>query len=160
MTALSLQVSIIYIRSGQSIVLCRGCWGKLKKKGHIGPGRRFPTQMWDVPHASNLLVTRIYVFAQFSLSFSSGVSKRVHKQVNEGGAPGVMPLFCHYSKWKLCLSMEKRLAQRCRQSFQARSQCIPGISAIILCQKRGEFSIKSEQKHPPASTTRRNCHII
>lgn len=64
----------------------------------------------------------------------------LYAQAHEGGAPGVMPLFCHYSKWKLCLSVEKGLAQRCMHSFQARLECIPGISAIIHCWRKKEES--------------------
>ena len=117
-----------------------------------------------VPYATvdvtNTLVRGIYVFpisAKFLLQ-RNGVCLRVqvcmclYVQANEGGAPGVMPLFCHYSKWKLCLSMEKGLAQRCMQSFQARPQCIPGISAIIHC--RGE---KRREQHKKSQDRSINC---
>lgn len=95
----------------------------------------------------------------------------LYVQANEGGAPGVMPLFCHYCKWKVCLSMEKGLAQRCMQSFQARPRRIPGISAIIHCRgEKNEESAtstkkknkKPKQKHQQrtaAVNTRMNCLV-
>lgn len=81
----------------------------------------------------------------------------LYVQANEGGAPGVMPLFCHYSKWKLCLSMEKGLAQRCMQSFQARPECIPGISAIIHCQGKKKRREQHKKVKTEASTEGDNC---
>lgn len=43
-----------------------------------------------------------------SVCVSTWIRVSLYVQEDEGGAPGVMPLlFCHYSEWKLCLSMEK-----------------------------------------------------
>lgn len=98
----------------------------------------------------------MYVFAHFCPSPSSRVSVCESvcvctcKKMNEGEAPGVMPLFCPYSKWKLCLLMEKGLVQRWTQSFQSRTECIPGMSAIIQSlggkKKRGVSRIKKKKK--------------
>lgn len=80
---------------------------------NTGRGMGFPTQPSEAP--STQLLSQIYVFAHFCPSHSLKVSVCESvcvctcKKMNEGVAPGVMPLFCPYSKWKLCLLMEKGL---------------------------------------------------
>lgn len=52
-------------------------------------------------------------------------------QVQQGGAsPGVMLLFCHYSKWKICLSMEKKGARPKTHAI------IPGEAAVQAVDDR------------------------